>query len=62
MSDLVLSFQSNLLLPTLTLETVIFGFSESANDDSIFENNKVLSNHILLIIKLYVYKYREKNS
>ena len=59
-SDFVQVFQSNLILPTLTPQTVIFGFLDSANNDPIFENNKFLSNHILLIFKLYVYKYREK--
>ena len=49
-SDLVQCFQNNLTLPTLTPQTTIFGF----------ENNKSLSNHILLILKLYVYKFREK--
>ena len=38
----------------------IFRFLDSANNDSIFENNKILSNHVLLIFKLYVYKSRKK--
>ena len=59
-SDLVQFFQNNLILPTLTPQTAIFGFLDSANNDSIFENNKCLSNHILLILKLYVYMSREK--
>ena len=59
-SDLVQCFQSNLILPTLTPQTASFGFLDSANNDSIFENNKCLSNNILLIFKLYVYKSREK--
>ena len=59
-SDLVQCFQNNLILPTLTPQTVIFGFLDYTNNDSIFENNKCLSNHILLIFKLYVYKSREK--
>ena len=59
-SDLVQCFQNNLILPTLTPQTAIFGFLDYTNNDSIFENNKCLSNHILLIFKLYVYKYREK--
>ena len=59
-SDLVQSFQNNLILPTLTPQTAIFGFLDYTNNDSIFENNKCLSNHILLIFKLYVYKSREK--
>ena len=37
-----------------------FVFLDSANNDSISENNKYLSNHILLIFKLHVYKSREK--
>ena len=59
-SDLVQCFQNNLILPTLTPQTAIFGFLDSTNNDSIFENNKCLSNHILLIFKLYLYKSREK--
>ena len=59
-SDLVQCFQNNLILPTLTPQTAIFGFLDYTNNDSIFENNKCLSNHILLIFKLYVYKSREK--
>ena len=57
-SDLVQCFQNNLILPTLTPQTAIFGFLDYT--DSIFEKNKCLSNHILLIFKLYVYKSREK--
>ena len=60
-SDLAQRFQNNLISPTLTLQTIIFGFLDSANTYSIFENNKVLTNnHILLMFKLYVYKPREK--
>ena len=59
-SNLVQCFQNNLILPTLTRQTAIFGFLDYTNNDSIFENNKCLSNHILLIFKLYVYKSREK--
>ena len=59
-SDLVQFFQNNLILPTLTPQTAIFGFLDYTNNDSIFENNKCLSNHILLIFKLYAYKSREK--
>ena len=59
-SDLVQCFQNNLILPTLTLQTAIFGFLDYTNSDSVFENNKCLSNHILLIFKLYLYKSREK--
>ena len=43
-------------------ETPYQMFLDSANNDSIFENSKVLSNHILLIFKLFVYKSREKSS
>ena len=59
-SDLVQCFQNNLILPFLTPQTAIFGFLDSIYD-SIYENNKCLSNHILLIFKLYVYKSIEKN-
>ena len=57
---LVLCFQNNLILLTLTSQAAIFGNSESASNDSIFKNNKVFINHILLIFKLYVFKSREK--
>ena len=46
--------------PNLTPQTVIFGFLDFANNDSIFESNKFLSNHILLIFKLYVYNSKKK--
>ena len=58
-SDLVQYFQNNLILPILTPQTAIFGFLDYTNSDSIF-GNKYFSNHILLIFKLYVYKFREK--
>ena len=32
----------------------VFGFLDYTNYDSIFENNKYLSNHILSMFKLYV--------
>ena len=51
---------SNLILPTLTTQTAIFGFFNYTNNDSIFESNKCLSNHILLIFKLYETKSGEK--
>ena len=35
-SDLVQFFQNNLVLPTVTPQTAIFGFLDSANDGSIF--------------------------
>ena len=61
-SDLVQWFQNNLILPTLTPKTAIFGFFDYTNNDSFFEDNKCLSNHILLIFKLHVCKSREKSS
>ena len=36
------------------------GILDSVSNDSFFEKNKILINHILLIFKLYVYKSREK--
>ena len=57
-SHLLQCFQNNLIL--ITPQTAIFGFFNYTNNDSIFENNKCLSNHILLIFKLYVSKYGEK--
>ena len=59
-SGLVQRFQKNLILATLTTQTAIFRFLDSANNDSNLENNKFLISHILLIFKLYVYKSREK--
>ena len=59
-SALVQCFQNNLILRTLTPQTDIFGFLDYTSNGPIFENNKCLSNHILLIFKLYVYKSREK--
>ena len=61
-SDINQWFQNNLILPTLTPQTAIFGFLDYTNNDSIFENNKCLRNHILLIFKLYVHKSIEKTS
>ena len=58
--DLVQCFQNSLTLPALTPQTAIFGILDSASNDSIFKNNKVFINHILLIFKLYLYKFREK--
>ena len=40
--------------------TAIFVFLDYTNNNPIFKNNKCLSNHILIIFKLYVYKSREK--
>ena len=51
-SDLVQCFQNNFILPSLTPQTAIFGFLDYTNNDSVFESNKCLSNHILLIFKL----------
>ena len=50
----------NLILSTLTSQTAILGIFDSVSNNSFFENNKILINHILLIFKLYVYKSREK--
>ena len=59
-SKLVQCFQNTLILPTLTPETAILGILDSVSNNSFFENNKILINHILLIFKLCVYKSREK--
>ena len=59
-SELVQCFQNTLILPTLTPQTAILGILDSVSNNSFFENNKILINHILLIFKLYVYKSREK--
>ena len=59
-TDLVQCFQNNLILLTLTPQAAILGILESASNNSIFKNNKVFINHILLIFKLYVFKSREK--
>ena len=61
-ADLVQCFQNNIILPILTPEVFIFGIIESASNDSILKNNKVFINHILLILKLHVYKSRAKIS
>ena len=58
-SDLVQWIQNNLILPTLTPQTARVSWLHK--QWNISENNKYLSNHILLIFKLYVYKPREKN-
>ena len=58
--DLVQCFQNNLITSTLIQQTTIFAFLLFANNNSIFENNKFLSNHLLLIFKSYMYKSREK--
>ena len=61
-TNLVQCFQNNLILPTVTPQAFIFGILESTSNSSIFKNNKVFINHILLIFKLYVFKSREKSS
>ena len=58
--ELVHCFQNTLILPTLTPQTAILGILDSVSNDSFFENNKILINHVLLIFKLYAYKSREK--
>ena len=40
--------------------TTIFGILNFVSNDCFFENNKISTNNILLILKLYVYKSREK--
>ena len=59
-SELVQCFQNTLILPTLTPQTSILEILDSVSNNSFFENNKILVNHILLIFKLHVYKSREK--
>ena len=59
-SELVQCFQNTLIVRTLTPQTAILGILDSVSNNSFFENNKILINHILLIFKLYVYKSREK--
>ena len=59
-SDLVQGFQNSIILPILTPHIAILGILDSTSNDSIFKNNKIFVNHILLIFKLYVYKCREK--
>ena len=43
-------------------QAAILGILDSVSNNSLFENNEIFINHILLIFKLYVYKPREKNS
>ena len=59
-SELVQCFE-NTLIPTLTLQTAILGIVDSVSNNSFFEN-KILINHILLIVKLYVYNPEKRNS
>ena len=54
-SELVQCFQNTLILPTLTPQSAILGILDSVSNNSFFENNKKLINHILLVLKLYVY-------
>ena len=55
LTNLVQCFQNNLILPTVTPQAFIFGILESTSNSSIFKNNKVFINHILLIFKLCVF-------
>ena len=59
LSEYVQWFHNTLVLPTLTAQTAIFGILYSVSNNSLFENNRVFANHILLIRKLYIYKSRE---
>ena len=47
-----------MISPSLTPRTANFGFLDSTNNDSTFENNKAFINYIPLIFKLYVQKFR----
>ena len=47
-------------IPNFTTRDAILGILDSVSNNPFFENNKILINHILLILKLYVYKSREK--
>ena len=58
-SDLIQCFQKSIILSTLTSKNTIVGILDSTSNDSIFKNNKVFINSILLIFKLYVYESRE---
>ena len=49
-------FSDDVRLPTLTSQTVLFVIF----NDSSFDENVSLINHILLIFKLHVYKSRKK--
>ena len=42
------------------MQTTIFGILNFVSNNCFFENNKISTNNILLILKLYVYKSREK--
>ena len=47
-------------ITNVTPQTTILGILDSVSNDSFFTNNKVFINLILLIFKLYVYKFSEK--
>ena len=49
------SFQNLLVIPSITPQSVIFGFTDH-------KENYNLINHILVIFKYYVYKTRENGS
>ena len=53
-NQLLLFLETDLDFPDLTPQTVLFGFINEADN-----NLNVLQNHILLILKLYVYQSRE---
>ena len=42
------------------MQTTIFGILNFVSNNCFSENNKISTNNILLILKLYVYKSREK--
>ena len=56
-SQLKIFFSTDLNLPLLTPQTAIFGFL-AETDKCIFK----ITNHLLLIFKIYIYKNREKGS
>ena len=56
-NQLLLFFETDLDFPDLTPQTVLFGFINEPDN-----NLNVLQNHILLILKLYVYQSRERGA
>ena len=54
-NQLLLFLETDLDFPDLTPQTVLFGFINEPDN-----NLNVLQNHILLILKLYVYQSRER--
>ena len=46
--------QNSLIQPSLIPQTVVFGILDSVSNDTIFKNDKIFMNHILVIFKLYV--------